>query len=194
MITVLTGRVHGKTDTTCVIDVAGVGYEVAMSSHSLASLPAEGDTVTVLTHLQMRDDGLHLYGFESQDEKSLFEMLISISGVGPKVALSALSALTPSALREAIVREDVALLSATPGIGKKTAQRIIIELKDRIGLPDMASASGTTPGSYAEAQAALAGMGFSRAEVASALADHGDAAATAEDLLRHALKRLGGGK
>ena len=119
MISMLTGRVHEKTDGTCLIDVGGVGYELTMSTSSLAALPAKGDSVTILTYLQMRDDGLHLFGFESHEEKRLFEMLIAISGVGPKVALSALSALTPSALKEAIVREDVALISATPGIGKK---------------------------------------------------------------------------
>jgi Holliday junction DNA helicase RuvA len=193
MIALLTGRVHEKRGASAVIDVGGVGYELAMSTGSLAALPAEGDTVTVHTRLHVRDDVVALYGFESVDEKDLFEMLIGVSGIGPKVALAALSALAPASLREAIAREDAALIATTPGIGKKTAQRMIVELKDRLELPDLSQAGeSVSAGAYAEATEALAGMGFSRAEVAEALSDAGDASSSAEDLVRSALKRLGG--
>ena len=193
MIAMLTGLVRERRPVSVIIEAAGVGYEVAMSTASLATLPAEGDTVTVHTHLQLRDDGAALYGFESAAEKRLFEMLITVSGVGPKVALAALSALARDALEQAIAREDAALIASTPGIGKKTAQRIIVELKDRLDLPDLAVAAAvSSPGAYAEAQDALAGMGFSSAEAAAALADHEGGDASAEDLVRHALKRLGG--
>ena len=193
MIALLTGRVHEKRAASVIIDVGGVGYEVAMATGSLAALPAEGDSVTVHTFLQARDDGVSLFGFESAHEKALFELLLGVSGVGPKVALSALSALAPAALSEAIAREDAALIASTPGIGKKTAQRIIIELKDRLDLPDLAGApSAVAPDAYAEATDALVGMGFGQAEIAGALTDAAGDDLAAEDLVRHALKRLGG--
>ena len=195
MIAFLTGRVASKRAGECVLDVGGVGFRLAMSTSSLAALPAEGDTVTVHTHLHVREDELSLFGFESPEEKSLFEHLLTVSGVGPKVALAALSALSPSALSEAIARDDVALISSVPGIGKKTAQRIILDLKDRLGMPDLAGASASAVGAdvAAEATQALLGMGFSSAEVASALRGYEGPKDDAQALLKHALRRLGGG-
>ena len=194
MIAYLSGRVAEKTLGTCVIDVAGVGFRMAMSTGSLASLPAEGDTATVHVHLYVREDELSLFGFESVEERTLFEQLLTVSGVGPKVALATLSALAPSALTEAIAREDVALISSVPGIGKKTAQRIILDLKDRLGLPDLVAA---TPGPGAdvisEATEALLGMGFSSGEVAAALKGYEGPSNDAQIVLKHALRRLGGG-
>jgi len=195
MIAFLTGRVASKRAGECVLDVGGVGFRLAMSTSSLASLPAEGDAVTIHTHLHVREDELSLFGFESPEEKSLFEHLLTVSGVGPKVALAALSALSPSALSEAIARDDVALISSVPGIGKKTAQRIILDLKDRLGMPDLAGASASAVGAdvAAEATQALLGMGFSSAEVASALRGYEGPKDDAQALLKHALRRLGGG-
>ena len=193
MIAMLTGRVHERGPDGCVIDVGGVGYELAMSTNSLAALPAEGDTTTVLAHLHVRDDGILLFGFGSAEEKELFEMLISVSGVGPRVALAALSASAPGSLKEAIAREDETLIASAPGIGKKTAQRIIVELKDRLDLPDLREVPAGATDAFIEAQEALAGMGFSRAEAVSAVAGfEGDPDTRAEDLVKYALKRLGG--
>ncbi len=135
---------------------------------------------------------MSLYGFASEEERDLFLQLISISGVGPKVALAVLSSLTPDALREALAREDVGILSSVPGVGKKTAQRLIIELKDKLDLPDL-SGTGASPDAIGEARDALLGMGFSSAEAATALRG-AEAGATAEDLLKVALKSLGGGR
>ena len=195
MIAFLTGRVASKRTGECVLDVGGVGFRLAMSTSSLAALPAEGDTVTVHTHLHVREDELSLFGFESTDERALFEQLLTVSGVGPKVALATLSALAPATLTEAIAREDVALISSVPGIGKKTAQRIILDLKDRLGLPDLtAAAPGVGADVAAEATEALHGMGFSSAEVAVALSGYEGDAADAQAVLRYALKRLGGGR
>jgi len=191
MISFLTGRVVGKGLGFCLLDVHGVGFRLAMSTGSVAALPAEGDEVTVHTYLHVREDELSLFGFESADERSLFELLITVSGIGPKVALAALSAMRPAALRDAIVREDAATIATIPGIGKKTAQRLIIELKDKLG-GEAAIGSGVVAAApaLAEARDALLAMGFSSAEVGVALA--GQEASSAEEIVRGALKRLGG--
>ncbi|MBN2248233.1 MAG: Holliday junction branch migration protein RuvA [Coriobacteriia bacterium] len=191
MIAQLTGRVAVKSANSCIIDVGGVGFRLAMATGALAHLPAVGDDVTVYTHLQVREDELSLYGFESLEEQELFEKLIAVNGVGPKVALSVLSALSPAALRDAVLREDDALIATVPGIGKKTAQRLIIDLKDRIGElgGGVVLAVGGSVG--AEASDALASMGFSAGEIAVALKGY-DGPDDARALLRHALKRLGG--
>jgi Holliday junction DNA helicase RuvA len=195
MIAFLTGRVAGKTANSCLLEVSGVGYRLAMSTTSLAALPAEGDEVTVWTYLYVREDELSLYGFESVPEKDAFELLITVSGVGPKVALAALSALSPDDLAAAVAAEDLALLSGVPGIGRKTAQRICLELKDKMGVPDLALAQGgkgTGAAASAEATEALLSMGFSSAEVSASLKGFDGDSSNAQALLRHALQRLGG--
>ncbi len=192
MIAFLTGRVAGKSAGSALLDVGGVGYRLLMSTRSLSSLPAEGDSVTVHTYLHVREDELTLYGFENDDERVLFETLIGVSGVGPKVALAVLSALRPDALRSAVASDDVAVLSSVPGVGKKTAQRLALELKDKLDLPDLAAgARGPRAAAVAEARDALLSMGFTAVEAAAALRD-ADEGATAEQLLRLALKALGG--
>ncbi|MFA5843328.1 MAG: Holliday junction branch migration protein RuvA [Coriobacteriia bacterium] len=194
MIAFLTGRVAHKTASWCIVEVGGVGFKLAMSTSSLAALPAEGDEVTLHTYLHVREDELSLFGFESVMERELFELLISVSGVGPKVALAVLSSLDPEALTGAIAGEDVALLSSVPGIGKKTAQRLIIELKDRFDAGVGPSAvRGSASDALSGARDALLGMGFSAAEAAAALREAPAGAGDAE-LLRHALKRLGSGR
>ncbi len=194
MIASLTGRVVVRAADHCVLDVAGVGYRVAMSTGSLAALPAAGDTVTLHTHLHVRPEELALFGFENLAEKGLFEKLITVSGVGPKVALAALSAYPADTLTEAIVSEDVGVVSSIPGVGKKTAQRIILDLKDKLGhaAPGAEPATRTSGGVVAEARDALLAMGFSAGEVATALKGL-DADTDAESVLKAALKRLGGG-
>jgi Holliday junction DNA helicase RuvA len=145
----------------------------------------------------VREDELSLFGFESEAEKQSFEHLITVSGVGPKVALATLSALSPDALATAVATEDVAMISTVPGIGRKTAQRIILDLKDRLGAPELgAGASGGRTGAgaaVAEATDALLGMGFSSAEVATALRGFAGPTGDAQAALRFALRRLGGG-
>lgn len=194
MIAHLTGRVAAREAGSCVIDVAGVGFRVAMSANSLAALPAEGDEVTVLTLMHVREDELSLFGFENPAERDLFTQLTGVSGVGPKVAMAALSAFRPDALIEAIASEDVALVSSIPGVGKKTAQRLILELKDKLSLPDIAQAGRpAVPGASAEATDALLSMGFSSAEAAAALKGYDGPPQDVQALLRHALVRLGSG-
>lgn len=192
MIAFLTGRVAGKSAGAALLDVGGVGYRLLMSTRSLAALPAEGDSVTVHTYLHVREDELTLYGFENDDERVLFATLIGVSGIGPKVALAVLSALRPDALRAAVAADDVAVLSSVPGVGKKTAQRLALELKDKLDLPDLAAgARGSRPVAAAEARDALLAMGFTASEAAAALRG-ADEASTAEQLLKSALKSLGG--
>jgi len=194
VIEFLTGRLAARGTVDCVIDVGGVGFRLAMSTGSLAALPAEGDEVTILTYLHVREDELSLFGFENAEEKDLFEKLITVSGVGPKVGLAALSSYSPGTLAEAIAREDVALISSVPGIGKKTAQRMILDLKDKLGVPDIgAVARAVAPAAASEARDALLGMGFSSPEIAKAMEGYEGSAEDAGALLKHALKRLGGG-
>jgi len=193
VIAFLTGRVAAKAAAYALLNVGGVGYKLAMSTGSLAALPAEGDEVTVYTHLHVREDELSLFGFESEAEQVSFEQLITVSGVGPKVALATLSALSPDALATAIALDDVATISSVPGIGKKTAQRIILELKDKLGVSDIGigGLGGGAGAAVAEASDALLSMGFSSAEVSQALKGYGGASTDAQALLKHALKRLG---
>jgi len=195
VIAFLTGRVVAKRSASALLEVGGIGYQLAMSTSSLAALPAEGDEVTVWTHLHVREDELALFGFESESEKAAFELLITVSGVGPKVALSALSAMSAEALAQAVATEDDKLLATIPGVGKKTAQRIVLDLKDKLGARDPRSVTrgGGQALAVAEANDALLGMGFSSVEIAIAL-QGSDPGADTQTLVRHALRRLGTGR
>lgn len=194
MIAFLTGKVAAKGVGYCLLEVGGVGYRLSMSTSSLSALPAVGDEVMVHTHLHVREDELSLFGFESDAEKTAFEQLITVSGVGPKVALATLSALSPEALAVAVSSEDVATISGVSGIGKKTAQRIILDLKDKLAdgeFGPIARANGSGAGAaLAEATEALLGMGFTSAEASAALKGADDSS-DAQALLRYALLRLG---
>lgn len=198
MIAFLKGVLAGRSADTAFIEVQGVGYAVGMSQASLAKLPETGSEVQVHTHLQVRDDGISLYGFLSLEEQALFEQLIGVSGVGPKVALAALSAFpSPQALASAIAAQDVAAVQRIPGVGKKTASRIILELKGSLdhGFDQLFGSDGQ-PAAPAEgaalqgAREALLSMGFTSAEVDLATKGAPEDAST-EALLKYALKRLG---
>ena len=193
MIAFLEGIVAGKTLTSAFVNVNGVGFEVGMSSSSLGKLPETGQPVSVHTYLQLRDDGMALYGFLTLEEKALFERLITVSGVGPKVALAALSSYSPSQLADLIAAQDVAAVQRIPGIGKKTASRIILELKGSLdeGLPGLfGSAAPSENASLSGAREALLSMGFTSAEADLALKGAPEDA-TESALLQYALKKLG---
>ena len=196
MIAFLKGVLAGKDASTAYLEVGGVGYAVGMSQTALSKLPEAGSPVEVHTYLQVREDGLSLYGFLSLEEKALFERLIGVSGVGPKVALAALSSFTPAALVAAVAAQDVAAVQRVPGVGKKTASRIILELKGSLdqgfeGLFDDASQFAAPAAErLAGAREALLSMGFTSAEADVALKgapEGGDEGV----LLQYALKRLG---
>ena len=195
MIAFLKGVLAGKTAACAYIDVQGVGYAVGMSQGALSKLPAVGEPVQVHTYLQVSDNGIALYGFLTLEEKALFERLIGVSGVGPKVALAALSSFTPEALVAAVQAQDVAAVQKIPGVGKKTASRIILELKGTLegGMASLFSQGEVEPARNLAVQGAteaLLSMGFTSAEAEVALRgapeDAGEGA-----LLQYALKRLG---
>lgn len=195
MIAFLKGVMAGRTATHAFIDVNGIGYQVGMPASDIAKLPNRGAAVSVFTYLAVREDAIALYGFLDQGEKALFERLITVSGVGPKVALAALSSFSPQELIAAIQSQDVKAVSTIPGVGKKTAQRLILELKgsldaqaeDTLFTQQAAAAAERLKG----ARDALLAMGFSSAEADLALKDAPDSATTEGALLQYALKRLG---
>lgn len=193
MIAFLEGTVAGKTLTSAFISVGGVGFEVGMSQSSLSKLPATGERIVVHTYLQVRDDGMSLFGFMSLEEKALFEKLITVSGIGPKVALAALSSYAPDQLANLIAAQDVAAVQRIPGIGKKTASRIILELKGSLdeGLGGLfAEEEQVTNAAIDGAKEALLSMGFTTSEIDLAL--KGAPASGSEGaLLQYALKKLG---
>ena len=199
MIAFLKGIVAAKFAQKAYLDVNGVGFEVNMSLTGIASLPDVGSSASVLTYLQTRDDGMTLYGFSTKKEKALFEKLIGVSGVGPKVALAALSYYTPSDLVAAIAAQDVARVSKIPGVGKKTASRIILELKGYFDMNaavqlQLGAAQAMPVAEVASAEAsvrdALLSMGFTSTEADLALKGAPEGASE-QALLQHALKRLG---
>lgn len=196
MIAQLRGRLTAVTLGAVVVDVAGVGYLVHIPPGAPVGLV--GEEVTLHTHLVVREDALTLYGFADGRSRTLFTTLLSVTGVGPKLALAALGALGVERLRAAVVSEDVAALTVVPGIGRKGAQRMILELREKLGalpaedVPGGAAASSAALDPRAEVREALAGLGYAAAEIArtlDALPVDGDA--SAEELLRDALRALG---
>ena len=132
MIASVRGEVLSRLGGEVVIEAAGIGYKLAVSSETLASVPAAGEQARLFAHLVLRDDAMHLFGFASQAERELFLMLIGVQSVGPKVALAVLSGGTPRELLNAIASGDTARFQAVPGIGKRTAERIIVELREKV--------------------------------------------------------------
>lgn len=196
MIAFLSGEVAAVLPpNTAYIDVTGVGYAVSMPQGDLGKLEV-GKPARVLTYLSVSDNGLGLYGFLSDEEKALFEKLIGVSKVGPKMALAALSTYTPRELADAIAAQDIARVSHIPGVGKKTAERIILELKGTLerGLETLfdegAGAPAANSAALAGATEALLAMGFTSAEADVALKGAPEGAAEGT-LLQYALKRLG---
>jgi Holliday junction DNA helicase RuvA len=180
-----------------IVDVGGVGYRVQVSAQTLATLPALGEAVALRCHTHVREDALQLYGFLTLPELGLFELLIGVSGIGPKLALTALSGMPVAELTHAIVGGDHRRLQAIPGIGKKTAERVVLELKDRCaGLLSAIPSAPTAAPRPVERQAgevvtALVNLGYKRAQseraVARALEAEGELAADLERLLRESL-------
>lgn len=192
MIDRLTGTLLARTPDGAVVDVGGVGFRLEMSATSLRDLPREGDRVTVSTYLLVREDALQLYGFSTDDERELFLLLLSVSKVGPKLALAALSARRPSQVRRAIALGEVALFQSVPGIGKKTAERLILELREKVGEliaeAPTGRASSEGDGMVTVARAALQELGLTAAEADQRLRGL-DPDLPLEELVRQALSR-----
>lgn len=187
MIGRLRGVLAAVTPTGVVLDVHGVGYDVAVSARGLAQLPSMGEEVVLHTHLHVREDQLALFGFPTADQRDLFRLLIGVSGVGPKVALAILGTLSVDELRSAVVADDVAVLTAVPGIGKRSAQKLLLELRPRLDVPDVGL---TASGSVAEVRLALEGLGYGSDEIRVALSGL-PADLSAEALLKRSLQELG---
>jgi Holliday junction DNA helicase RuvA len=181
----LRGRPVARRPDGLVLDVNGVGYLVAATTRALRL--AEGDAeVSLEVHTHVREDALQLYGFADAAERELFEQLLSVSGIGPKVALAIVSGSTPAELRRAIVLEDTARFEAIPGIGKKTAQRVVLELKEKVGAVDIPVPD--TRSDILVARDALVELGYSVVDAERALADV-DPELPAEERVRVALKK-----
>ncbi len=189
MIAMVSGTVAVRRADHVVVDTGGVGYRLAVSAETLRHVPAVGKSVVLHTHLVVRDDALALYGFATEEERELFLMLIAVQSVGPKVALAVLSGGAPRDLLAALAAGDTARLQAAPGVGKRTAERIIVELREKVG------ASSTVPAVLAgarsddprvQARDGLLGLGYSAAEVDQLL--DGAEGERPEDLIAYALR------
>ncbi|MBP2643076.1 MAG: Holliday junction ATP-dependent helicase ruvA [Firmicutes bacterium] len=199
MIGFLRGIVADLFVDHCFIDVHGVGYRVFISAATRQNLIAK-EEVKLLTHLSVREDAMVFYGFSTPEEYELFQLLIAISGIGPKVALGVLSSIRPQEFQRAVSQKNAALLTKIPGIGKKTAERIILELKDKLGmpaspetLPSTETFVSTLPGdAVQEALAALIALGYSQSEAAEVIGKVQSEGKTVEELIRLALRESSG--
>ncbi len=176
MIEYISGKIISNKSTEIVLETNGLGYNIKVSLNTAQKLPAPGSQATLKTYLHVRENGIQLFGFAEEEERDLFLGLLSISGVGPKLALTLLSGLTVEQIQKAIHTQDVKALSSISGIGKKTAQRLIVELKDKIALPEHIELDdkGTVvaePKSDAEKEAilALVSLGYARGQAAKAV-------------------------
>lgn len=215
MIETLYGKIFETDALSCVIiiECCGVGYRVTVTANTLAHLPSpsyapdgtqlEGKPVRIYTHMSVRDDGVDLFGFHTREELNMFRLLISVSGIGPKAAMSILSLFTPKSLAAAVAADDVKGISRAPGIGAKTAARVTLEMKDKIkknfpyfssddsGDEIVSAVSGTEPQSnkLADARDALTVLGYSRSEIAAAMKNI-DMSSPLEEIIKNALNVL----
>jgi len=194
MIGSLVGLIKEKKPSSLLLEVNGVGYEIHVPLSTSFQLPKNGESAYLLTHLLVREDQHTLYGFATEEERNLFRTLIKISGVGAKMALTILSGINVNGFVQSVINEDIDTLVHLPGIGKKTAERLIVEMKDRIeGITDNleSSASLTSENSIAiEARNALVNLGYKRNEAKKILDNIDTNELSVEELLRQALKSL----
>lgn len=198
MIYAVEGELTEKLAGRVVVDVAGLSYEVLVPDATVEQLGPRGSRVRLLTHLSVREDAWTLFGFRGEDDREVFRLLLGVQGVGPRVALAILSGLPPSRLRAAIVDSDVAALKAIAGVGKKTAERVIVDLRDKVGATGLAELPGTVAPAAAvvetdDAVDALVALGYSRSQSREAvhLARQSlDDETAVPDVVRDALRRL----
>ena len=195
MIALLRGKLIELDGLTALLEVAGVGYEVEVTTGAAAALAARPERALLYTHLVVREDAHSLFGFASVEERALFRSLIKVTGIGPKLALSLLSSVAPDAFANAITSGNTTALVRVPGIGKKTAQRLVVELRDKVRELSAVTSVGSTPIGR-EAVLALIALGYRESTAVQVVgevdadADGDEAAASVEDLVREALKRL----
>lgn len=205
MIYSITGLLRQVAPTYCVIEACGVGYQCSASTYTLSSLPGRGQEVTLLTHLWIKEDGMELFGFSTEQEKHCFRLLIGVSGVGPRVALAILSDAAPDRLMLSIAAGDAKALTRAQGVGAKLAQRIILELRDKVTDEDIGSSFGEEQGTIAalgestkntaksEAISALVALGYGQTDAAAVIAPMEESLAV-DELIRRALKTFTRGK
>ncbi len=193
MISFLVGVLEDKRENLVLLDVNGIGFELAVSSNTLSALPMPGTSVKILTYMAVREDDVSLYGFSSQEERDLFYKLISVSGVGPKLAISILSGLPLSDLSVAIVNEDSKLLSKIKGLGKKTAERLCLELKDKLNILALQNQESNFESEYNEdavqlATETLISLGVAKNEAYMLARSYASKDATAEEIISKSLR------
>ena len=190
MIGSLRGIIASKAPPQLTVDVGGLGYELEAPMSTFFHLPAVGEEVRLLTHLVVREDAHVLYAFATEDERRLFRSLIKVSGVGPKIALALLSGISVSAFAQCVLNEDISALTRVPGIGRKTAERLIVEMRDRLATPQATPGAPVTAAASAEGEAygALVALGYRPAEAARLLKAVGPGTHSTEELIRRALQ------
>ena len=190
MIGSLRGRIASKTPPQLTVDVGGLGYELEAPMSTFFHLPAVGEEVRLLTHLVVREDAHVLYGFATEDERRLFRSLIKVSGVGPRIALALLSGISVSAFAQCVLNEDISALTRVPGVGRKTAERLIVEMRDRLAAPQATPGTPLAAPARAEGEAygALVALGYRPAEAARLLKAVGPGTHSTEELIRRALQ------
>jgi holliday junction DNA helicase RuvA len=187
VISFLEGEVLEKGANRVVLGVGGVGYEVLVPTSVLAKLPSIGTTTRVHTRMVVREDSMTLYGFSAVDQRNLFDLLTGVTGVGPKVALAFLSVLRPAVLTRAIANGDASALTVVPGVGKKVAQRVVLDLRDKLG----GEAELPSEGPLADVRDALLSLGLTSTEAGEAMRGVEADGREADDLLREALQKVG---
>lgn len=200
MISYVRGELVSLETDKIIVDVGGVGYGIFMSGHAMSLLPPTGSEVRIHTYLNVKEDALQLYGFLNRDDLEVFKLLITVNGIGPKGGLGILSTLTPDELRFAVMSKDVKAISAAPGVGKKTAEKLILELKDKLSIEDVlnhqvekdyASVAPAGQEMQAEAVQALTALGYGNTEALRAVREvEIDENTGVEDILKRALRFL----
>ena len=190
MIGSVRGRIAAKSPPQLTVEVAGVGYELEAPMSTFFHLPAVGAEVQLLTHLVVREDAHVLYGFGSEDERRLFRSLIRVSGIGPKIALALLSGMSVADFYRCVHSQDIGALTRVPGIGRKTAERLLVEMRDRLAVAELASEGGSVVAASPEGEAydALVALGYRPAEATRLLKAAGPGTHSTEELIRRALQ------
>lgn len=185
------GRIRGEFAAagadTVTVDVGGVGYEIAVTGRTFLELPGIGSEIVLHTHLHVREDQLALFGFTTADDRDLFRLLMGVSGVGPRVGLAILATMTADDLRKVVATDDAAALTAVPGIGKRSAQKLLLELRPKLDVPD---GELQASGPLGEVRTALEGLGYQSDEISSVLRDF-PSDLPIEELLKRSLQALG---
>jgi len=199
MISYIKGMLEEISEQSIILETGGIGYRVHVSPQTIARIPRSGDKIKLHTYMHVKEDGIALYGFLSGEEINMFNLLILVSGIGPKVALGILAIMEPHQVMLAIISEDFAALSNAPGVGKKTAQRIVLELKDRVkglgaaGIPDTVTGQKSVSMGTNEKQdaiEALLALGYSRGESVKAVMETALPDMNTKQIIKSALRKL----